>query len=107
MLPWACAWLWKAGPAWWRWGSTMCSGATSPAPRTARAILSTPSTISITATASSSDRPTRGVTVQRRTMMAAPTAPRVRVWPTPQNAPTRAPAPNRRVRLTMVATATM
>lgn len=77
-----------------------------PAPRSERAMRRTPSTISITATASSMERPTAGVTLQRRRMMAAPTAPMVTVWPSPQNAPTRAPAPKRRVRLTMVATAT-
>ena len=58
------------------------------------------------ATSISSDRATRGVRARLKTTMAMPTAVTVTVWPTPQNAPTSAPAPKRRVRATMVATAT-
>ena len=65
-----------------------------------------PRVTSITATASSRERPSAGGTDTRKRMIIAPTTAMVTVWPAPQRAPMKAPAPKRRVRLTMVATAT-
>ena len=74
--------------------------------RRARAMRSAPSPISIAATTSSRESSTAGAIGIRKAMSIAPTAAMVAVWPRPQKAPTSAPALNRRVRLTMVATAT-
>src|SRR5580704_15267066 len=96
--PWVCSWLCSPGPASWTCGSPKCARGTGSDSRNTQ-------TIRISATASSSESATWGETVTLKTMMATPTAVIVMVWPTPQNAPTRAPAPKRRVRATMVATA--
>jgi len=91
---------------------------TSPTPKARRAgrapaarggaapKLARPTVTRTTATASSIVIATRGGTATPSRMIAAPAASRVKVWPSPHRAPSRAAADTRPVRAAIAATAT-
>ena len=77
--------------------------------RSSRASVSRPSTISITATAISSERPTRGgicVSWSLSATIAPPARRIVVVWPIPHSIPVRAARASERCCVTIVVTAT-